>query len=244
MLRSGNDASLVLSNHTFRNYDKFIEMMNAKAKELGMNDTIFTNPSGLDDDNQNISTAHDMALLIAYASKSKKFLEIASTKNYTCHSDKKVYVWKNRCELLFNYDVTSCKTGYTPKAGRILATSASNNDLNLVMIGFGNSYDYEMQKEIYEDYFKKYKNYKLIDKDSFNIKYLGNSGYVKNSFFYPLNDDEINKVVTKVELNKKITNNELGNIYIYFNDSFLHKEVIYVKEKTNLLSKLFRLFKG
>ena len=244
MLRSGNDASLVLSSHTFKSYDDFIKMMNIKAKELGMNDTIFTNPSGLDDDNQNISTAHDMALLMAYASKNKKFLEIASTKNYTCYSDQKIYVWKNRCELLFNYDVTSCKTGYTPKAGRILATSASNDDLNLIMIGFGNSYDYEMQKGIYEEYFKKYKNYKLIDKDSFNIKYLGKTGYVKNSFSYPLRDDEIDKVVTKVELNKKITNNELGSIYVYFDDSFLHKEIIYAKERTNLLLKLFRLFKG
>lgn len=244
MLRSGNDAALVISKHVGKTEENFINMMNNKAKELGMNDTVFNNPTGLDDDTQNISTAYDMALLMSYASKNKLFLKIASTKNYRTESDKKIYVWKNRCDLLFNYDnLTSCKTGYTPKAGKILITSASKNSLNLVMIGFDYGYDYEMQKNIYEDYFDRYKNYKIIDKDNFSIKYKGNNGYVKNDFYYPLQEDEIDNVVTKVELNKVVTNNELGNIYVYFNNRFLHKEVIY-KEKVNLLSKIFRLFKG
>ena len=244
MLRSGNDCSLIIAKHIGKTEENFINMMNNKAKELGMRDTTFSNPSGLDDDTKNISTAHDMAILMSYASKNSTFLEIASTKNYKTESDKKVYVWKNRCELLFNYPyLTSCKTGYTPKAGKILATSASKNNLNLVMIGFDYGYDYEMQKEIYEDYFRRYKNYKIIDKDKFNIKYNGLTGYINNDFYYPLNEEEIDRVVTKIELNKKVLNNELGNIYIYLDNEFLHKEIIYAKEKENLFSKLFHFFK-
>lgn len=245
MMRSGNDCSLIIAKHIGKTEENFVNMMNNKAKELGMTDTTFSNPSGLDDYNENISTAHDMALLISYASKNKTFLEIASTKNYKIDSDKKTYVWKNRCELLFNYPyLTSCKTGYTPKAGKVLATSATKNNLNLVMIGFNYGYDYEMQKEIYEDYFNRYKNYQIIDKDNFNIKYDGLTGYVKNDFYYPLKEDEINKIVTKVELNKKVLNKELGSIYVYFDNEFLHKEIIYAKEKTNLFSKLFRFFQS
>lgn len=76
MLRSGNDASVVLAKNVFGSYDKFIKMMNKKAKELNMNNTIFNNPHGLDDDTKNYSTAYDMALYLSIVIKIKYIVRL------------------------------------------------------------------------------------------------------------------------------------------------------------------------
>ena len=78
MLRSGNDAVMVIAENTL-GYDKFIEAMNQKAKELKMYNTVFENPHGLDDESKNYSTAYDMALLMKYAMKNPEFIKITKT---------------------------------------------------------------------------------------------------------------------------------------------------------------------
>jgi len=64
MLRSGNDAAMVLAVNVFGSEEKFIKAMNDKAKEIGMKNTVFRNPHGLDEDTKNYSTAYDMAILV------------------------------------------------------------------------------------------------------------------------------------------------------------------------------------
>ena len=76
MLRSGNDAAIVLANNIFNSEDEFIHKMNDKAKEIGMNNTVFNNPHGLDEETKNYSTAYDMALLAKYAYKNKMYRNI------------------------------------------------------------------------------------------------------------------------------------------------------------------------
>ena len=66
MLRSGNDASMVIAKSVSNNEENFVKLMNEKAKKLGMTSTIFKNPHGLDEETQNYSTAYDMALLSRY----------------------------------------------------------------------------------------------------------------------------------------------------------------------------------
>ena len=135
MLRSGNDASVVIASYVGGNIENFVKIMNKKAKELGLTNTIFSNPNGLDDDTKNYSTAKDLAILYSYAYKNKTFRDIVGTKYYKTTSDLKSYTWKNRNNLLFTYDkANGGKTGYTPLAGRLLVSSASNNDLNLCMV--------------------------------------------------------------------------------------------------------------
>ena len=97
MLRSGNDAALMVAEYVGGNIPKFVEMMNNKAKEIGMTNTIFVNPSGLDNsDSGNYSTAYDMALLTQYAMKNKEYRNIVKTKNYKVKTNKKTYIWKNK----------------------------------------------------------------------------------------------------------------------------------------------------
>ena len=112
MLRSGNDAALMVAKYVGGTVEKFVEKMNNKAKEIGMTNTIFNNPSGLDNtDSGNYSTAYDMALLTRYAMKYSEYQEIVKTKSYTLKTNKKTYIWENKNKLL-NYDyITGGKTG-------------------------------------------------------------------------------------------------------------------------------------
>ena len=91
-------------------------MMNQKAKEIGMKNTVFHNPSGLDNNIiGNTSTAYDMALLTSYAMQNKTYREIVKTKKYTAKTNLKTYIWHNKNKLL-QYDyITGGKTGYTAR---------------------------------------------------------------------------------------------------------------------------------
>ena len=112
MLRSANDAASALS---FNNCKEFILLMNETAKKIGMRDSVFENASGLDEKEYNISTAYDMAILSAYASKNKIFNGIASTHIYSCKSDVSSYNWVNKHKLVKNNDdFIWGKTGVAP----------------------------------------------------------------------------------------------------------------------------------
>ena len=91
MLRSGNDAAIVLAKNVAGSNDNFAKLMNKLATDIGMKNSYFINPHGLEDNdgNGNISTAKDMALLTRYAMKNKVFREIFGTKKYTVKTNYK-----------------------------------------------------------------------------------------------------------------------------------------------------------
>ena len=129
MLRSGNDAALSIANYIGEgDISFFVSMMNNEARKLGMNNSIFRNPSGLDEeDGGNLSTSFDMALLMRKCLDIPIFNEIVSLKSYQSSNHG---VWHNKNKLLYMYKYANGgKTGYTKKAGRTLVTSASKNDL-------------------------------------------------------------------------------------------------------------------
>ena len=82
MLRSGNDAAHALAEHAGGSMEGFVDLMNDKALLYGLNDTVFTNPSGLHDE-RHLSTAYETALMLHYAMENDKFRKIATTKNYS-----------------------------------------------------------------------------------------------------------------------------------------------------------------
>ena len=215
ILRSGNDAALALSNNV-TNYEDFINKMNKKAKELGMNNTSFSNPHGLDEETENYSTAYDYAILSRYAYQNKIYKEIASTKKYTIQSNKKTYIWYNRNKLLGNYKYcTGGKNGYTPSAGKTLVTTASKDNLNLTIVTLNDPNIYETHESLYNYYFNKYTNVKIIDKKEYNqnSNLLNNKYKVNNSFYYPLTQLEEKQIKTKVVVDS--TNNDKASIHIY-----------------------------
>ena len=245
ILRSGNDAALIIANYTGGSVDNFVKLMNEKARELHLKNTAFENPTGLDDTTKNYTTVSDLATIYSYGYKNELFKKVLGTKEYKTSSDKKSYYFKNRTEILNMYDKsTGGKTGYTPKAGRLLVSSSSNNDLNLVIASKGNTYGYNSHINMYEDVFSKYKNYVLLDKNDFNERTnLNGKLYIKNSFKYPLSNEEY-KNIKKVLVYNKNKKGCVGDILIYLNDEEIHKEKVYLKEnKVSLLQRIINLFK-
>lgn len=251
LLRSGNDAAIVIANYIGKNEENFVKMMNEKAKKIGMKNTIYKNSHGLDEITKNYSSSYDMALLSSYANSLKEYRKISNTKKRIVKTKDKTYIWNNRNKLLNRYKyATGGKTGYTPSAGRTLVTTASKNNLNLTAVTLNDGNEYIDHEALYEYGFNNYQKYLIIDKNNFYIdkNLYKDKVYVKNSFSYPLRKNEKDKirVIAKItNLNNYKNNDQVGDITVTLDDEILYKEPIYVSlnKKNNWLDKIKSLFK-
>lgn len=238
LLRSGNDSAIVIATYIGGTEEKFVEMMNKKAKEIGMINTIYNNSHGLDEVTQNHSTAYDMAVLSSYANTLEAYREISGTKKWTTSTANKSYVWYNRNKLLSLYEyATGGKTGYTPTAGRTLVTTASKDNLNLTAVTLNDPNEYTSHENMFEYGFNNYNNYLIIDKEHFDIddNFYKDDIYIKNSFSYPLTNSELKKVSIVVELLKLTNyknNDKVGEVIIRLDSEEIFRENVYVKVKT------------
>ena len=234
LLRSGNDASVVIAKEIAGDETKFVRLMNKKAKELGMTNTIFKNPHGLDENNKNYSTAKDMAILSQYAYKNKIYRKISSTKKYEVSTGKKTYLWYNRNKLLMNYKpCTGGKNGYTPSAGKTLVTTANKNNLNLTIVSLDDSNSYNNHENLYKQMFSKYNNYEIISKYDFKIdkNFYNRNIYIKKSFYYPLETKEVNNIKTIVSIDSSSSSKRVGIIKVYLKDKNIKNITIYQKKE-------------
>ena len=243
ILRSGNDAALVLAINTSKTEENFVKLMNKKAKELNMTNTIFQNSHGLDEVTQNKSTAYDMALLSAYVYKNPIYREISSTKRYQTKTDNKSYIWYNRNKLLNTYKyATGGKNGYTPSSGRTLVTTASKNNFNLTVVTLNDPNEYETHEYLYNKAYSNYKNYTIIDKNTFYIdkNFYKENIYLKESFIYPLKESELKQITTRVEL---VSHKEqVGQIKIYLQNKQIGEVPIYKRELKQKEESPFKKF--
>ena len=234
LLRSGNDASVVIAKAIAGSEEKFVNLMNKKAQEIGMKNTIFKNPHGLDEETENYSTAYDMALLSKYAYKNKTYRNIVSTDKYEVSTGKKTYLWYNRNKLLTTYEYcTGGKNGYTPRAGKTLVTTASKKGLNLTIVTLSDGDIYNNHIDLYEDFFSKYKRYKIIDKNNFRIdkEFVDEDVYLEDSFYYPLTSNEVNDIKTVVHFVDDSATDEIGTIEIFLSNQKIGELPIYRKIK-------------
>lgn len=137
LLPSGSDAAEVLAENYPGGTEVFVVRMNEKAKELGLANTYFADPSGYSDDNY--STAYDLARLGAYALKNPTFREIVKTKKITVYNAQHniPYVLVNLNELLEIPNVTGIKTGFTNEAEGVLTTSFVRNGKTYIIVVLG-----------------------------------------------------------------------------------------------------------
>ena len=151
MLCSGNDAALALAD-CCGGLEVFVAAMNEKAAALGMKDTSFANPNGLDDENH-YSTAQDMAVLAAYAAEDPTFRRICSTKTATVGGRSMT----NHNKLLRQIEgCIGMKTGYTKAAGRTLVSCAERQGRRLVAVTLCDGNDWVDHKTLYEMGFAAY----------------------------------------------------------------------------------------
>lgn len=137
LLVSGNDAAVALSESCSGSVPDFANLMNNKAKELGLNNTHFETPHGLDSDNH-YTTAYELALLADYALNNSTFKNIVGTKSYTITINGYPKNLTNTNELLGNLcGVYGIKTGFTNGANRCLVTACKRGDMDIICVVLG-----------------------------------------------------------------------------------------------------------
>ena len=164
MLRSGNDAAVALAEHVGGSVKGFAELMNEKAIELGLTNTHFVTPHGLDDANH-YTTALELAKLTDYAMNNETFAKIVGTKSTTIYINNQSRQINNTNELLGVLNgVVGVKTGFTNNAGRCLVTETKRNNMDIITIVLGADTKKDRTKDsvnLIEYTFSKYKMYNL-----------------------------------------------------------------------------------
>lgn len=257
MLRSGNDAALAIANYVGGSVDNFVKLMNEKAIDLGMKNSEFNNPSGLDEEKGNYSTAYDMALLTSYAMKNETYKQIVSTKKYKVKTDLNYYGWTNKNKLLFSYKYsTGGKTGFTEIAKRTLVTTASKDNFNLVAVTLNDGNDFEDHRNLFEEAFSSFTNYEILKKGDLSIPgenyYKNCKLYLTESFSYPFLEQEKKFITIKYELNKlrSFDNGEVvGMTKVFVNNEQIKELPIYVlkqdeEPKSSFFQKIIDWFKS
>lgn len=165
MLRSGNDAALAAAIDTGGSVKDFTQMMNARAEALGMKNTHFCNPNGLQDE-EHVSTAYDMALLAREAMRHDIFRQIAGTKVWNASRDgaDNYNYFYNKNKTIFQYEgATGIKIGYTKAAGRCLVASAQKNGMELIAVVLDDQNWFQDAYALFDYGFARYNNVKICD---------------------------------------------------------------------------------
>lgn len=255
MLRSGNDGAVAIADAVGGSVEGFVYLMNQRAKEIGMLNTHFANPHGLDDSNNHYSTAYDMALLTRYAMKNKQYRKIVATKQYRAPNPTEDWdrIWKNKNRLLSKYRYcTGGKTGFTKLAKRTLVTTASKGDLSLIAVTLNDSDDWNDHITMYENGFKNYDLAQVLPKGKVdtgkNNQYEG-SLYLKKAFVYPATAKELNEFRIQYVLKKpplKESGTLAGKARVFLEDKLLAEVPVYfqsaAKEKES--KGFFSFFKS
>ena len=162
MLRSGNDAAVALALADSGSISAFAMRMNEKAAVLGLKNTHYANPHGLDSE-ENYSTALDLARLTRFALQNPDFAQLVSTKSVTI-GDR---VLTNHNKLLWQYSgAIGVKTGYTRTAGRILVGAAERDGRRLIAVTIADPNDWADHAALFDYGFSQFSERQLVTADS------------------------------------------------------------------------------
>lgn len=199
MLRSGNDAAVALAIYCGGTVEGFAELMNDKAHQLGLSNTHFVNPNGLDSPGH-YSTARDLAVLSAYAMQNPIFRQTVSTKQLVIGNQS----LRNHNKLLWQVDgVDGVKTGFTKAAGRILVSSAVRNGRRLVAVTINDPNDWLDHAALLNQGFSKYELKQLVCKGQL----LGTLPVIGGS-------EQTVKLISDVDFEFPITSEEIFSIEV------------------------------
>lgn len=257
MLRSGNDAAVALAEHVGGSVVEFANMMNKKAEELGLTNTHFVTPHGLDN-SEHYTTAEELAKLTDYALQNEKFAEIVGTKVTTIYINNQPRQIANTNELLGVLNgVAGVKTGFTNNAGRCLVTETKRGNLDIIVIVLGaDTKKYRTKDSInlieytYSNYvminlqdkiIEQFNNWKNINQKRIDV-IQGKEEWLElalgeiNIQTIPIKKDEIDKLQYEINTISSIEApvNEwckIGNITVKLNDKIIQSiEIINTKQ--------------
>lgn len=241
MLRSGNDAAVALAIYCSGTVEGFAQLMNDKAHRLGMKDSHFVNPNGLDAPGH-YSTARDMAALAAYAMENPIFAQTVSTKSVRVGERS----LQNHNKLLWQLEgAEGVKTGYTKAAGRILVSSAKRQGRRLVAVTINDPSDWTDHTALLNEGFSSYQLREILSKDEYLCNIEVESGnaesvgvYAKEAFSYPLSNTEEVKVILQepgFTYAPVVEGQSAGFAYILVDDTVIGRVPVYFGETIEIL---------
>lgn len=250
LLPSGNDCAVAIAYHIGGNIENFASLMNKKAQEMGLKNTNFVNPHGLDSD-EHYTTPYEMALIAKYARQYDIIRTAVSTNEATVTFGNRTVNLHNTNRLLRTYSkATGMKTGFTNGANRCLVASASQDKLNLIAVVLGSETSdirFNDTQNILEETFN---NYKYYDISSFLNIYIDipiikgkQERYIKSyseEKFEALTEEEYSKIYVSQNIIPKIDapmykGTYLGNYTVSIDDEILYSKDLYLEE--DLLKK-------
>ena len=246
ILASGNDASVALASYFGQgNIEKFVDMMNVRAKELGANNTHFVNPHGLDAEGH-YTTAHDLALISAEAIKNPIFREIVSTKRAKISGNDKVE-WrylKNKERLLNTYEgCIGIKTGFTDNAGRCNVCAVERGDMLVVCVVLNCPDMFEESARLLDKVFDMFDMMEVLPECNIisEISVTGGkkqkiTAFSKKQFNYPLTEEEKSFIIVYSDLPEELTapiekDEIIGTITVKLNDEIIFEDSIYTMDE-------------
>lgn len=221
LVHSANDSANVLAEYAGGSIDSFVSMMNTKVNELGLTDTHFTNPYGLQEDNH-YTTSHDLAVIMQYCLKNETFRKISGQASCaipaTNKSEPRKYSSTN--ELLIagsrNYYpyLIAGKTGYTSKAGGCLVSVAYNNNLELISVILNSNDRFGDTKKLFNYGYSNFSLKNIVNEDdiitSTNVKNAKKNSQnldLKVTENVPVlvnNNDNLKSISPQIEINSNI----------------------------------------
>ena len=212
LLRSGNDTAVALAEYIGGSVEKFAELMNNKAKEIGLENSHFVTPHGLDDPNH-YTTAYELAYLTDYALNNEKFSNIVGTKYATISINGISREIKNTNELLLSdvEGVYGVKTGFTNNAGRCLVTSVKRNNMDLIVVVLGADTRKDRAKDSLKLIDYAFKEYKIVNVQEFVDKEFEKWKQInENRIYINKGRDNVELELSELEVKNIVTNQNLS----------------------------------
>lgn len=217
MLRSGADAAYALAIKISGSEEAYVDLMNKKAVELGMKNSVFKNTTGLDAEGQH-SSVTDVAILLEYSVKNDKFKEIISKEEYTTTDGEISFDGPSKAAHAIGMDYyNGGKTGYTDLAGKCLASFGTKNGVSFVVVTA------------------------LGDASLDNVNYID----TKTLFDYYINNYSFRKIINKNDTIKTLSTkydedviiNAKRNVELYLNNEIKDKDIRIIYEGTTVLDR-------
>lgn len=220
ILKSGADAAYALGMEISGSEEEYVKLMNEKVKELGLKNTVYKNTSGLDAEGQ-YSSVYDMAIVLKYAINNKKFKDIISTPEYTTVNEEYTFSGpvKKAKSLGMEYFLGG-KTGFTDLAGLCLASFASYNDIDYIIVtakadAEKNNQNFLDHKALYDYFMENYSFQTIVNKNDTIKK-------IKTMY-----DDEV-----ELKTSREVT--------MYLNNNIFQSDIEYIYEGKKELDKTIK----
>jgi D-alanyl-D-alanine carboxypeptidase (penicillin-binding protein 5/6) len=241
MLRSGNDAGVAIATHVAGSVDKFVELMNKKAYDIGALHTHFMNPHGLHH-SQHYTTAYDLALISRKALQNNTFKKIVKTKVWTVQRER-LNQFYNKNKTVYEYEGgDGVKIGYTRAAGRCLVASATRNGMQLVCVVLNDGNWFQDAYSLLDYAFEHYKPYKILKKDTalktmevINGKKTETKIVSEEDVIIPMTEGEKDKIRVVFDVHKAIAapvsrKTKVGKARIYLEDRLMYTTNLFTRE--------------